>query len=294
LSKNESTLARINKETELHRRALIQKIQDHMTKTAEKPYRVISYMARFDVPAANILPQDAIMFREAFEQLGKPENLAIVIHSPGGVIEATEKIGLLLREHVKELMIVVPDSAKSAATMLALMGNEIHMSDLSELGPIDPQIVAGLDPNTGTSVFRPAWSIINTPFNLQDMWKKGGLDPNIVALLAKSLDPTLLDVAQNALDLATAIAEGWLTKYMGISSSDAKRIAADLTDASKFHSHGRSIRYPEAKNLGLKVVKMSPELEQLSFELYLRSMRVLRDRRVKLVDWDSGGLAADM
>jgi Serine dehydrogenase proteinase len=294
LSTDESTLTRIIKEPDLIRRGVIQKIEEYLKKSTNTSYRVLSYMARFDTPAANILSQDAIMFREALEQLKRPENLALVIHSPGGVIEATEKIGLLLREHVKRLLVIVPDSAKSAATMLALMSNEIHMSDLSELGPIDPQIVVGLDPNTGTPVFRPAWSIINAPFHLESMWKIDKLDPAIVALLSKSLDPTLLDVAQNALDLATTIAEGWLTKYMGLSSTDAKRIAEDLGDASRFHSHSRSIRYPEVKQLGLSVNKMDADLEHLSFELYLRASRILRDRRVKIVDWDTGGLAADM
>jgi hypothetical protein len=100
-----------------------------------------------------------------------------------------------------------------------------------------------------------AWSIINAPFHLEGMWKIDKLDPLIVALLSKSLDPTLLDVAQNALDLATTIAEGWLTKYMGLSPTDAKRIAEDLGDASRFHSHSRSIRYPEVKQLGLSVIQ---------------------------------------
>lgn len=57
------------------------------------------------------------------------------------------KIGLLLREHARQLLIIIPDAAKSAAAMLALLGNEIYMSDLSELDPIDPQINLGLDPN---------------------------------------------------------------------------------------------------------------------------------------------------
>lgn len=292
MSSEESTLGKLVREADLNRRALVSKIQDHLTTATGRPYRALSYMSRFDVPAGNILPQDAVMFREAINQLGNPENLALVIHSPGGVIEATEKIGLLLREHVKQLLIIIPDAAKSAATMLALMGNEICMSDLSELGPIDPQINLGLDPN-GVQIFRPAWAIKNAPFHLQEMLKEG-LNPNIVALLTRSLDPTLLDVAENALDLAATIAETWLAQFMGLSKDDSKRIAEYLSNASNFMSHGRPVRFPDAQKLGLKVKKMDPTLDTLSFELYLRTVRQLRERRVKLVDWAQGSLAADM
>jgi hypothetical protein len=294
MSTKESTLAKINQEADSNRRNLVRKLQEHLENTTKTPYRVLSYIARFDIPAGNILPQDGILFREALKQLENPPNLALIIHSPGGVIEATEKIGLLLRGNVNQLIVIIPDAAKSAATMLTLLANQIHMSDLSELGPIDPQIVVGPDPNTGMPVFRPAWSILNAPFHLQDMWKKGGLDPNIVTVLARHFDPTLVDVAQNALDLATTIAESWLTKYMGIPPADAKKTAEDLTDASKFLSHGRPIRLPDAQKLKLNAIRMDPVTEDLTFELYLRSIRVLRERRVKIVDWDSGGLAADI
>lgn len=290
----ESTLAKIIQEADLTRRSLVKRIQDHLNEVLGSQYRVISYMARFDTPGGQIVQRDAVLFREALKQLQKPTHLGLILNSPGGVIEAAEKIGLMVRENVTDLVIIIPDAAKSAATMLALMANQIFMSDLSELGPIDPQILVGQDPNTGGPVFRPAWSIINAPFHLEGMLKEGKLDPNIVVVMAKSFDTTLLDAAQNALDLSTTIAEGWLTKHMGLQAADAKRIAETLGDASKFLSHGRPIRFPDAQKLGLKVTKMDPTLEDLTFELYLRSLLQLRDRRMKIADWDTGGLAADM
>lgn len=39
------------------------------------------------------------------------------------------------------LRVVVPDFAKSAGTLMALGSDAVVMSDTSELGPIDPQIV---------------------------------------------------------------------------------------------------------------------------------------------------------
>lgn len=294
MSAESTTLAKILQEADMNRRNVIKKIQEYLNTKFGLQYRVLSYQARLDTPGGQIIEKDAILFREALRQLHNPTRLALILTSPGGVIEAAEKVGLMLRENVNDMLVIVPDAAKSAATMLALLANQILMSNLSELGPIDPQIPIGQDPNTGIPIFRPAWSIINAPFHLEGMLKEGKLDPNIVVVMARSFDTTLLDSAQNALDLSTTIAEGWLTKYMGLAPADAKRIAETLGDASKFLSHGRSIRLPEAQNLGLKVTQMDAVLEDLAFELFLRSLLVLRDRRMKIVDWDTGGLAADI
>ena len=64
----------------------------------------------------------------------------VFIHSPRGSAEATKSLVSLLRENFNHIRFIVPNMAKSAATMMVLSGNEILMDDRSELGPIDPQI----------------------------------------------------------------------------------------------------------------------------------------------------------
>jgi ClpP class serine protease len=50
----------------------------------------------------------------------KPEELDVVIESSGGSIDAAYNIGLLLRRYAqKELTIIIPRWAKSAATVIA-------------------------------------------------------------------------------------------------------------------------------------------------------------------------------
>ncbi|MHB8693082.1 MAG: SDH family Clp fold serine proteinase [Solirubrobacteraceae bacterium] len=44
-----------------------------------------------------------------------------------------------LRSQFKHVQVIVPVYAKSAATMLALSGDELMLDQHSELGPIDPQ-----------------------------------------------------------------------------------------------------------------------------------------------------------
>ena len=62
------------------------------------------------------------------------------IESPGGDAHATYKLFLDLRSRCRKLRAVVPDCAKSAATLLVLGADEIYMAPAAELGPLDAQI----------------------------------------------------------------------------------------------------------------------------------------------------------
>ena len=61
------------------------------------------------------------------------------IHSYGGRIEPAYLISKTLKRiSADKFVAVVPRRAKSAATLIALGADEIHMGMMSELGPIDP------------------------------------------------------------------------------------------------------------------------------------------------------------
>lgn len=71
----------------------------------------------------------------------RTNDILLVVHSPGGSIEPAYLISKTCKRLAKEKFVVaVPRKAKSAATLLALGADEIHMGLMSELGPIDPQI----------------------------------------------------------------------------------------------------------------------------------------------------------
>src|SRR6266508_4662797 len=64
----------------------------------------------------SIDPRDKIAFNEVISGL-EGESLDVLIHSPGGSAEAAEAIIELLRSRFSNLRFIVPDMAKSAATM---------------------------------------------------------------------------------------------------------------------------------------------------------------------------------
>jgi hypothetical protein len=85
---------------------------------------------------------DADRIYRAITKLERSEKpLLLVLLSGGGESDAAYLIGKLCREFSNgKFVVVIPRYAKSAATLLSCAADEIHMGNLSELGPIDPQI----------------------------------------------------------------------------------------------------------------------------------------------------------
>lgn len=70
-----------------------------------------------------------------------PKDILLFINSPGGRIEPAYLISKTLKRLCKgKFIVTVPRRAKSAATLISLGADEIHMGQMSELGPIDPQM----------------------------------------------------------------------------------------------------------------------------------------------------------
>lgn len=64
----------------------------------------------------------------------------IVLHTPGGLVLASEQIAHALLRHPARVSVFVPHYAMSGGTMIALAADEILMDANAVLGPVDPQI----------------------------------------------------------------------------------------------------------------------------------------------------------
>ncbi|HIK53664.1 MAG TPA: hypothetical protein IGS37_00540 [Synechococcales cyanobacterium M55_K2018_004] len=64
----------------------------------------------------------------------------LILHTPGGLVLATEQIGRALVRHNAKVTVFVPHYAMSGGTMLALAADEIVMDENAVLGPVDPQL----------------------------------------------------------------------------------------------------------------------------------------------------------
>lgn len=64
----------------------------------------------------------------------------LILHTPGGLVLATEQIARALIRHPAKVTVFVPHYAMSGGTMLALAADEIIMDANAVLGPVDPQL----------------------------------------------------------------------------------------------------------------------------------------------------------
>lgn len=71
----------------------------------------------------------------------KYDELSVLMHSLGGDPKETYRMMLILRLHMDDIEVLVPQEAKSAATLFCLGANKILMGSMGELGPLDMQLV---------------------------------------------------------------------------------------------------------------------------------------------------------
>jgi len=175
----------------------------------------------------------------------KGESLDLILHSPGGSIEAAEAFVAYMRTKFSDIRVIIPQAAMSAATMIACSANAIVMGKHSSIGPIDPQFV--LQTQLGRQMV-PAQSIIDQ----FDLAKKESQDPKKLGAwmpILSQYGPALLVQCDNALKLSRQLVESWVFQYMfgGKNLEKAKRISGHLADHKNFKAHGRHIGLDPAR-----------------------------------------------
>src|SRR5688572_24793533 len=74
-------------------------------------------------------------------QLTDPDvPIDMILHTPGGLVLASEQIANALVAHRAPVTVYVPHYAMSGGTLLALAADQIVMAPHAVLGPLDPQV----------------------------------------------------------------------------------------------------------------------------------------------------------
>jgi len=164
----------------------------------------------------------------------------IILHTPGGLVLASEQIAYALQRHPAKVTVMVPHYAMSGGTMLALAADEILMDENAVLGPVDPQIGQ-----------YPAVSIIKVTKEKE----KNNID-----------DATLIlaDMSQKAIRQVENTIYNLLVDEMPAEKS--RDIARAFSEG--LWTHDYPIKVDELKNMGIPVhVGLPDEVYQL-MELY--------------------------
>jgi hypothetical protein len=236
--------------------------REYLKKLSELTGRdTVLYASSFSSPKSpqipgivfTITPDDIQGFMSALHGL-KGESLDLILHSPGGSMEAADQIVQYLRRKYKHIRAIIPQNAMSAATMIACACDSIVMGKHSALGPIDPQVSFPTATGTFTS---PAQAILD---EFEQAKVEIKTDPSTIPLWATKIQAYshgFLQMCQTTLSLAKEKVGEWLKQYMfnGEDNAEqkAKKIAEWLGNAKEHKTHGRPIGIDQALGHGLKI-----------------------------------------
>lgn len=198
----------------------------------------------------------------SFSDKSKP--LLLILVSGGGELGSAYLIGKLCRAFsASKLIIVVPRHAKSAATLLACAADEIHMGNLSELGPIDPQINR-----------MPALGLKNSIEHIADLVNKNPKSSEMFArYLALTIEPIQIGYYERVAESAVQYAERLLVKHKDSLDNESETIAKRLVYGYK--DHGFVIDKEEAESIfGNKMIRGNTPEYDMSNTVYSILSRV--------------------
>lgn len=263
-----------------HRRPLIQRLQKKLNAKYRSTGKLIVYTANPYHAVASIMIQDVPLFEDLLRSTGRAEEGYLMINSLGGDANAAEKLLTMCRQRfTKSFNVIVPDYAKSAATMIALGSDKILMGYLAELGPIDPQLRTAPIPGPGI----PARSFIDgLELIRRNVTQKG--DPvQMYFPMLTQIRPEIVARCQSAIEGSRKFAEKWLKQYMLKKDPDqARKVARWLSEGKRYKSHGKVIDFKEAHDvLKLNVERIDPNSDLWTdvWELYCRSIAYLQQRQ---------------
>lgn len=224
--------------------------------------------------AADIIP---IMSKQ-LRSIGKVENIDLFLYSAGGDTIVPWRLVSMIREYCNKFSVLVPYKAHSAATMISLGADEIMMSDLSELSPIDPataNVFNPVDPKNPNNRIPISVEDVMAFFDLAK--NKFGIknDEDLTKIFNKFVEsnpqihPLALGNVNRIHNLIRILAKRLLkSHHQPMSDNEIDKIVDDLTE--KLYSHQYFIGRREAKEgLEIKTVKyVNDILADLMSKLY--------------------------
>jgi ClpP class serine protease len=176
----------------------------------------------------------------AIRQTPPDSSIDLLLHTPGGLVLASEQIAYAVRSHPGKVTVLVPHYAMSGGTLIALAADEILMDEAGVLGPVDPQLGD-----------LPAAALVRV----------AGKKP-----LERLDDRTLLlaDVAEKALRHMKQVVRDLVVERLG--EDRAETIAEEL--AGGHYTHDDPITVAEATALDLPVATGLPGEAYDLMELY--------------------------
>lgn len=286
-----SLMDRIQNEGSIHHEAI--RTVESITKR-----NLICYTAFLRHPASTIIQEDSQFIEHLLRSVDLkqyPDTLDLLLHTPGGDPTAAERIVMTCRAYAKSFRVIVPRTAMSAGTLVAMGSDLILMTETSELGPIDPQMIIT---SGQEQTLRPAAAFVDAYLELINKAQdaiKNNQPPHPYIELLRRMDPTWIQVCLKARELARTIAGEFLARYMlqGKTKEEIEQTVEYFMKEGELLSHGRVIRHAKALEYGLKaeIIPKGTPLDEALWELQTRCEYYVQSRNLaKYLVCRSGGI----
>lgn len=268
------------------RQPLIGRIeQEHLQKR-----RLVVLFTSFKYPVM-LDDSDADMLQGLLQQTDLSGGLTLFVNSPGGFALTAERVIKICRSYSKDdFEVIVPNMAKSAATMVCFGARKIWMTETSELGPIDPQVV-----------FKEAEGKTAKRFAVQRLVRSyEELFQAAVQLQQGRIEPFLQQLARYdareiaELRAAQALAEKIAVETLasgtlkGKTDEEIRARIKPFLEVDVSITHGRPIYFDRAAaSLGTQVVGLVDSRSDYGkdiWELYVRSSHAVENESSKLIE----------
>lgn len=212
----------------------------------------------------SICGNDVQAMHEVLRYVKPEKQITLFVKSDGGDGQSSLRLIHLLREFVPRLIVAVPLECASAATMLALGADEIHMGPLSFLTPVDTSLEHQLGPVDPRNEI--AFVGQDEVQRVISLWEKHAPEKDINPFqeLYRHLHPLVIGAVDRATSLSIRLCTEILRYHLD-DQAEAERIANALN--SQYPAHEYPITPNEARKLGLKVKPLDPTLNQMLLDL---------------------------
>jgi hypothetical protein len=214
---------------------------------------------------------------DQLSSIGRQEALDLFLFTRGGDVEAPWRIVTLIREFCNRFAVLIPYRAHSAGTLLAMGADEIVMTPMGVLSPIDPSRTHPLLP-------RREGAAEPEPISVQDMrhamtfiretTKPSDLTTytpeamaQIVTALFDKIHPLAIGAIEQSYALTKLIGTRCLSTHM--MNTDERVTIEGIVNklCDDYKSHAYPICRNEAREIGLKVVDAPPDADRAMIDL---------------------------
>lgn len=226
---------------------------------------LITYVTSIRPGCSAQMAQDVLpIFIKQINSIQNTDSIDLLILSNGGDPIVSWRIISLLREKFKKISVLIPYTAYSAATLLALGADEIIMHPFGNLGPLDPQLsFSDQNGNIKTISYEDITKYIefvkDTGITDQELLQRS------FEKLTSEIPPTLIGFAKRSSQLGLTMGQKLLATHMN-DENKTKVISETLN--TKFYHHGYPLARKEAKEIGLCIADSNKKVENLMWKIY--------------------------